>query len=299
MVSRGQRQRHEESERQSRRGEQQEESESQGRRGEHQEESENSGNSLLSGFSERLLAEIFNIDENLARKLQNQNDDRGAIVRVQDELQGLIPQSEEEEQEEQQQGGRRSRSNGIEETFCSMRLKHRTADPSQADIYNPRGGRLTSINSFNLPILQYLQLSAERGFLSFNLILILLPNLQNAIYAPHWNINAHSIVYIVRGSGRIQIVRETGDAVFNDRVREGQMLVVPQNFAVVKRAGDEGLEWISFKTNANAQISQIAGRFSVFRSLPVGVVANAFNISPEEAQRLKESRREASVFGPQ
>ncbi|EOY06049.1 Legumin B [Theobroma cacao] len=66
---------------------------------------------------------------------------------------------------------------------------------------------------------------------------------QNAFYAPYWNVNAHSIVHITRGNGRFQIVRENGDTVFDDQVEEGQMIVVPQNFAVLKKAGIQGLDW--------------------------------------------------------
>lgn len=82
---------------------------------------------------------------------------------VKDELRVLGPQSREEEREE---GGRWGRDdNGVEETFCTLRLKHNIADPRRADVYNPRGGRISSLNSLNLPILSYLQLSAERGVL--------------------------------------------------------------------------------------------------------------------------------------
>lgn len=42
-------------------------------------------------------------------------------------------------------------------------------------------------------------------------------------------------------------------------------MVVPQNFAVVKRAGGAEFEWISFKTNDNAMISPLSGRTSVMR----------------------------------
>ncbi|PPS01090.1 hypothetical protein GOBAR_AA19574 [Gossypium barbadense] len=283
-------------------------------RGREEEESQESGgNNVLSGFRDNILAQAFGIDTRLARKLQNERDNRGAIVRMEhgfewpekgQRRQGREEEgeeerepkwqrrqesqeegSEEEEREERGRGSRRS-GNGLEETFCSMRLKHRTP-ASSADVFNPRGGRITTVNSFNLPILQYLQLSAERGVLY-----------NNAIYAPHWNMNAHSIVYITRGNGRIQIVSENGEAIFDEQVERGQVITVPQNHAVVKKAGRRGFEWIAFKTNANAKISQIAGRVSIMRGLPVDVLANSFGISREEAMRLKHNRQEVSVFSP-
>jgi hypothetical protein len=65
---------------------------------------------------------------------------------------------------------------------------------------------------------------------------------------------------------------------------------------VVKKAGSQGLEWVSFKTNDNAQISQLAGRVSTIRALPDEVVANSFQISREDARRLKNNRDEVSVL---
>lgn len=91
---------------------------------------------------------------------------------------------------------------------------------------------------------------------------------------------------------------ENGETVFDDQVEENQVITVPQNFVVVKKAGDQGFEWIAFKTNANAKVSQIAGRASVFRSLPVDVLANAFDISREEAMKLKQNRQEMTLFSP-
>ncbi|GMN75590.1 hypothetical protein TIFTF001_056550, partial [Ficus carica] len=78
---------------------------------------------------------------------------------------------EEREREQQERERDRRRSprgdydNGLEETFCSMRLKENIGDPSRADIFTPQAGRISTVNSFNLPILRHLRLSAERGVL--------------------------------------------------------------------------------------------------------------------------------------
>lgn len=55
--------------------------------------------------------------------------------------------------------------NGFEETLCTMRLRENIGDTSRADIYTPQAGRINTLNSHNLPILYWLQLSAEHGFL--------------------------------------------------------------------------------------------------------------------------------------
>ncbi|EEF39577.1 11S globulin subunit beta precursor, putative [Ricinus communis] len=255
---------------------------------------DNSGN-VFSGMDERTIAEAFNINVDLARKLKGENDLRGIIVSVEHDLEMLAPpRSQEEEREEREEEAQRQlersprgRLNGLEETFCTTRLRHNINKPSEADIYNPRAGRVTSVNSHYLPILRFLQLSIQKAVLY-----------KNAIMTPHWNINAHSIRYIARGSGRVQIVNENGDSVFDGQVRRGQMFTVPQNFIVITKASNEVLEWISFKTNDKAKINQLAGRVSAIRSMPEEVIANAFQVTVEDARRLKENRQEVTLLSP-
>lgn len=120
--------------------------------------------------------------------------------------------------------------------------------------------------------------------------------MQNAIMSPHWYANAHSVIYATRGESRVQIVNQNGKAVFDGQLREGQVLVVPQNFAVLKQASEEGFEWVSFNTNDNAIFNTFSGRTSAIRGLPLDVVANAYQLSREEAHRLKFSRQETLIF---
>ncbi|XP_050218015.1 11S globulin seed storage protein Ana o 2.0101-like [Mercurialis annua] len=259
-------------------------------------QTERSGN-VFRGIDERMIAEAFNINTDLARKMRGENDNRGIIVSVVDDLEMLVPRRSQEEEREEQEAqamrelersrGGRIRTNGVEETYCTLRLKHNINDPLRADIYNPRAGRVKTLNNHNLPILRYLQLSIHKTVLY-----------RNAIMTPHWNINAHSIRYITRGTGRVQIVNENGNPVFDGQVREGQILTVPQNFVVITKASEGGLEWVSFKTNDNAKISQLAGRVSAIRSMPEEVVANAFQVSIDDARRLKDNRQEVTVLSP-
>lgn len=120
--------------------------------------------------------------------------------------------------------------------------------------------------------------------------------MQNGIMAPHYTLNAHTIVYGVRGRGRIQIVNSQGNSVFDDELRQGQLVVVPQNYAVIKQATDEGFEWVGFKTCYNAMIQTLAGRTSAIRAMPVEVISNIYQISREQAYRLKFSRSETTLF---
>ncbi|KAK6161294.1 hypothetical protein DH2020_004675 [Rehmannia glutinosa] len=252
------------------------------RRGE--EEEQQGRSNLFGGFDEQLLAQTLNIDPQIIRKLQAREDNRGIIVRA-ERLSLVLPESGRQEREREQSRG--GGYNGLEETFCSLKIRQNIDHPTRADVYNPRGGRISSLNSQTLPILSYLRLSAERGILY-----------KNAIMAPRWSTNAHSVMYVTRGSARIQVVGNQGNSVFNEEVNEGQLLIVPQNFVVVKRASEQGFEYITFKTNDNAMNSQLAGRLSAIRAMPEAVLMNAYGISREDAKNLKYSREEATLFSP-
>ncbi|KAK6120032.1 hypothetical protein DH2020_046162 [Rehmannia glutinosa] len=248
---------------------------------------------VFRGFDVEILSEVFGVDQETARSLQGENDERGHIITVQKGLQVITPPLTREEygrREEQYGGGEEEErynggANGLEETICSAKNRENIDKPSRADIYNPRAGRLSTVNSLTLPILRFFQLSAARGVLY-----------RNAIMAPHWFVNAHSIIYITRGESRMQVVNHRGQAVFDGQVREGQAVVVPQNFAVVKQAGEQGCEWVEFNTNDNAMMNTLSGRTSALRGLPRDVIATAYQISREQAENLKYSRRETLFF---
>lgn len=144
-------------------GRQQEGAAGLGRRGEQER-----GGNILSGFDAQLLSDAFNVDPEIIRRLQEQAPERGVIVRAEN-LRFLQPEESEEEQQQQQwQQGRRGGSwplNGLEETFCTMKLRENIGHPTRADVYNPRGGRISTVNGLTLPVLNFLQLSAERGTL--------------------------------------------------------------------------------------------------------------------------------------
>lgn len=120
--------------------------------------------------------------------------------------------------------------------------------------------------------------------------------MQNAISIPHWNTNAHSLVYVTRGRARVQVVDHNGNSVFRNELRRGQLLFIPQNFAVGAEAGEEGFEYVSFKTNDNAVVNTLAGRTSVLAGLPEDVVANIFQVPREQARQIKFNPRETRLI---
>ncbi|URE26695.1 glutelin [Musa troglodytarum] len=318
------------------------------------------GNNLLSGFELDPLAEALGVDRELVRKIQNPDDRRGEIVLVTSGLQVLQAsrQSEqlarEREVRQECQEGRGCQSNVLE-AYCTMKIRQNIGDPSRADYFNPRAGRITTLNSQKLPILRFVQMSAVRALLrptfqSFQQTeqqwepvaggcqrfrdehqrihyfregdIIALPagvaywsynngevavvaittfdtsstanqldrQHRNAIRSPHWNVNAHSIVYALRGYSRVQVVGHRGQTVFVGELRQGQLLVVPQYFAMMFQAQRETFEWVSIKTNDNAMTSALRG-------MPVEVLMNSYCISREEAMQLKFNRgNELALF---
>jgi hypothetical protein len=147
---------------------------------------------IFRGFNFQLLGEALGISEHTSQRLSNQNDQRGEIIRVNRALQFLQPivaqQQEQEsyphiqlEQPEalQSQVGQsqigqpqtwqpqveQSTSgswNGLEENFCDHKPTQNIENPSRADTYNPRAGRITRLNSQKFPILNTIQMSATR-----------------------------------------------------------------------------------------------------------------------------------------
>ncbi|OWM81493.1 11S globulin seed storage protein 2-like [Punica granatum] len=240
---------------------------------------------IFQPFDDELLAEAYNIPTEIARNLKR-DDNRGIILNVQERMRVMVPDEQQEEEYYEEEGRRRfhprrgyGSDNGFEETFCTMRVKHNTETRREADVYSRQAGRVNIVNMHKLPILQWIDMSAERGNL-----------LPNALYTLHWSMTDHRIVYVTGGDAHVQIVDQNGRNVFDEQVSQGSMFVIPQFFASVTRAGSSGFEWITFKTSSQPMKSPLAGYTSVFRALPIQVITNAYQVSNREAQQLKYNR---------
>ena len=55
---------------------------------------------------------------------------------------------------------------------------------------------------------------------------------------------AYQVTYIVRGTGRVQVVNNDGERVLDAEIKGGYFFIVPRS----KRAGADGLEWFSIIT---------------------------------------------------
>ncbi|XP_047169864.1 glycinin G4-like [Vigna umbellata] len=176
-------------------------------------------------------------------------------------------------------------SNGLDETICSSKLQFNIAHPKGADFYNPKAGRIKNLNSQSLPALQHFGLSAQYVVLY-----------KNGIYSPHWNMDANSVIYVIRGQGQVRVVNNEGIVMFDDELKKGQLLVVPQNFMVAEEAGDQGFEYVVFKTNDNAVTSYLK---ETFRAFPAEVLANIYKLKHSQVHDLKYNGNLGPLVNPE
>ncbi|XP_054799573.1 glycinin G3-like [Prosopis cineraria] len=255
-------------------------------------EQEGRGN-MIGGFGSDTVKHAFDTaDEETVENLRGQNDQReGNIIRVEGGLRLSIfksPSRSSEQEEEQDLQGEDEISgsqNGLEETLCSLRLKQNIGKTTSPDIYDPQAGSLRSVNSLDLPILKSMRLSAEFGSLH-----------NGAIYVPHYNLNAHSIVYGVEGRAKIEIVDSNGKSVFNQELSAGRVVVVPQNFAAAIRSQSEHFLWVAFKTNDMAMVATLPGQIQAW---PEEVVARVYQLRGEQARQVKDNSPLQLLVPPQ
>ena len=105
--------------------------------------------------------------------------------------------------------------------------------PLDVDIKN--GGRVVVLNTKNLPLVREVGLGADLVRLD-----------GSAMCSPGFSCDsAYQVTYIVRGSGRAQVVGVDGKRVLETTVKAGNLFIVPRFFVVSKIADPEGLEWFS------------------------------------------------------
>ncbi|KFK42732.1 hypothetical protein AALP_AA1G032500 [Arabis alpina] len=234
------------------------------------------GNNVLSGFDPNIIAEAFKIDIETAKDLQNQKENRGNIVKAKGPLHFVTPSPRQRQQD--------GIANGIEETYCTARLHENIDDPERSDFFSTRAGRISTLNSLNLPVLSIVRLNAVRGLLY-----------SGGMVLPQWTANANTVLYVTGGQAMIQIVDDNGQSVFNEQVGQGQVVVIPHGFGVSKTAGETGFEWISFKTNDNAYVNTLSGRTSYIRAVPAAVLKAAYGVTEEEAKKIKFNQQETML----
>ena len=106
------------------------------------------------------------------------------------------------------------------------------------DVDIKKGGRVVVLNTNNLPMVGEVGLGADLVRLD-----------GNAMCSPGFSCDsALQVTYIIRGSGRLQVVGVDGQRVLETTVKAGNLLIVPRFFFVLKIAAPDGMEWFSIIT---------------------------------------------------
>ncbi|KAJ1692332.1 hypothetical protein LUZ63_009030 [Rhynchospora breviuscula] len=150
------------------------------------------------------------------------------------------------------------------------------------------GGCVVVLNSKNLPTVESVGLGADLVRLH-----------GGAMCSPGFSSDsAYQVTYVVRGSGRVQVVGVDGKRVLETKVSGGQLFIVPRFFVVSKIADPEGMEWFSIITTPNPVFSHLAGRTSVWKAISPEVLEAAFDTTPELEQLFRSKRTSDEIFFP-
>ncbi|KAM2690973.1 hypothetical protein EV1_044072 [Malus domestica] len=128
----------------------------------------------------------------------------------------------------------------------------------------------------------------KQAGLSANLTKLEADAISSPIYTPDSTVQ---VIYVVRGSGRIQIVGVNGQRLLDAEVTAGQLLVVPKFYMVAKLAGQNGLECFAVMTSSQPVLEDLAGKTSALGALSPEVLQIALNISPGLEQLIKSKIR--------
>lgn len=108
--------------------------------------------------------------------------------------------------------------------------------PLDVDIKN--GGRVVVLNTKNLPLVGQVGLGADLVRLD-----------GSAMCSPGFSCDsALQVTYIVRGSGRVQVVGPDGRRALDTTLKAGNLFIVPRFYVVSKIADPDGMEWFSIIT---------------------------------------------------
>lgn len=129
------------------------------RSGEQEQQARQTFHNIFRAFDAELLSEAFNVPQETIRRMQSEEEERGLIVMARERMTFVRPDEEEGEQEHRG----RQLDNGLEETFCTMKFRTNVESRREADIFSRQAGRVHVVDRNKLPILKYMDLSAEKG----------------------------------------------------------------------------------------------------------------------------------------
>ncbi|AES87698.1 putative 11-S seed storage protein, plant [Medicago truncatula] len=220
-------------------------------------------NGIFTGFSTEFVGRAWDLDENNVKTLVGKQSAKG-IVKLDGKI--SLPQP-------------------IEEHKKGMALNCLEA-PLDVDIKN--GGRVVVLNTKNLPLVGEVGLGADLVRID-----------GRSMCSPGFSCDsALQVTYIVRGSGRVQVVGVDGKRVLETTLKAGDLFIVPRFFVVSKIADNDGMEWFSIITTPNPVFTHMAGSSSVWKALSPTVLQAAFNVDPEVEKLFRSKRTADAIFFP-
>ena len=111
-------------------------------------------------------------------------------------------------------------------------------DAALPDIHVQNAGLLTALTAKKFPFLGEVGLSATLVKLDANAM-------SSPMYAADSSVQ---VIYVAKGSGRIQVVGINGERALDTKVKAGHLLVVPRFFVASAIADGEGVEYFSLIT---------------------------------------------------
>ncbi|EEF29312.1 glutelin type-D 1 [Ricinus communis] len=220
-------------------------------------------NGIFTGFSTEFVSRAWDLEENAVNTLvQNQSGN------------GIVKLEENFKMPEPNKAHRQGMALNCEEA------------PLDVDIKN--GGRVVVLNTKNLPLVGKVGLGADLVRLD-----------GRAMCSPGFSCDsALQVTYIVRGSGRVQVVGVAGRRVLETTVRAGCLFIVPRFFVVSKIANPEGMEWFSIISTPDPVFTHLAGRTSVWKALSPEVLEASFNVDSDVEKLFRSKRTSDAIFFP-
>ncbi|CAL5214323.1 unnamed protein product [Lathyrus oleraceus] len=198
---------------------------------------------LLGSFSSELIGKIYNFDKDEVSQL-TQNQPGVVIIKLEKDQSMPKPQL------------------NITKGFVY------DIDTKVPEIAVHNGGLITTLTKKDFPFIKDVELSVIRVKLE-----------PNAIKAPSNLITPGiQLIYIARGSGKIEIVGLSGKRVLDAQVKAGHLTVVPHFFVAAQIAGDEGMETYSIVTTTKPLFEELAGKTSIWEALSPLVQQVSFNV---------------------
>ncbi|XP_028775497.1 cocosin 1-like [Neltuma alba] len=143
-----------------------------------------------------------------------------------------------------------------------------SAEPDHGGVKN--GGLVKTLTDLDFPFVAEVGMSVMRVKLE-----------PNAMKAPAYLTNpAIQLIYVVRGSGKIEIVGFNGKLVLDSKVEAGHLLLVPKFFVTAQIAGEDGMEFYSILTTKRPVFKELAGKSSIWEAISPQVQQVALNVDP-------------------